>query len=231
MHNLITEERELIYKMLTTSTGKHLLDSGDAYGRNWQRNQKRTIDDFIDEPEATLNITKRGDTLDYDVNISLFHFLDKSLEINRVCREFNSIPCENWDGDCYGVSKEGQMFLDDRDATIKGDYNSYNGDSFLSQVIQYTLLDIDGDDYVLLQVHGGCDVRGGYTDAKLFKLSEDYFPNENAGFLIERGENRLGIDARGGQLEVWCNDWTESISLDEALVQFGEGEHQGYICC
>lgn len=231
MHDTITTKRELIYKMLTTSTGKHFLDSGDHYGRHWERNANKTIEDFINEPEATLDITKRGETLDGEVSISLFHFLDKSLELDSVCDEFNSIPCDNWDGDCYGVSKDGQQFLDDREATIKGDYNSYNGESVLSQVIQYTLVNIDGTDYVLLQVHGGCDVRGGYTDAKLFKLSVDYFPNENAIFSIENGDNRLSIDARGDQLEVWSDDWTECLSLDEALAKFGEGEHQGDICC
>ena len=29
---------------------------------------------------------------------------------------------------------------------------------------------IDGGNYVLIQVHGGADVRGGYTDAKLFQI-------------------------------------------------------------
>ena len=33
---------------------------------------------------------------------------------------------------------------------------------------------MDGEPYLLLQIHGGCDVRGGYTDAKLFKPSDDW---------------------------------------------------------
>ena len=38
--------KELIYKMLTENTGVHMLDSGGAYGRNWERNQVKTIEDF-----------------------------------------------------------------------------------------------------------------------------------------------------------------------------------------
>ena len=31
---------------------------------------------------------------------------------------------------------------------------------------------VDGqeEEYILIQVHGGCDARSGYTDAKLFKV-------------------------------------------------------------
>ena len=37
---------KLIYKMLITSTGVALMDSGDAYGRHWQRNQKEDFKRF-----------------------------------------------------------------------------------------------------------------------------------------------------------------------------------------
>ena len=54
-------------------------------------------------------------------------------------------------------------------------FNTYDGDSDLSQVLQGAWLeDADGDTYLLLQIHGGCDVRGGYTDAKLFKAEYDW---------------------------------------------------------
>ena len=37
---------QVIYEMLTESTGTHFLDSGGATGRHWQQNQKRTLEDF-----------------------------------------------------------------------------------------------------------------------------------------------------------------------------------------
>ena len=43
--------KQLIYKMLTQNTGAHFLDSGGAYGRNWERNQVKTIEDFENEHE------------------------------------------------------------------------------------------------------------------------------------------------------------------------------------
>ena len=38
--------KKTIYKMLTENTGTHFLDSGGGNGRNWQRNQIKTIKDF-----------------------------------------------------------------------------------------------------------------------------------------------------------------------------------------
>jgi hypothetical protein len=52
-------------------------------------------------------------------------------------------------------------------------FNTYNGDSDLSQILQGSWLTINDEPYLLLQVHGGCDARGGYTNAKLFKTMEE----------------------------------------------------------
>lgn len=224
-----TEEQTLIYQMLTENTGKHFLDSGNAYGRHWQKNQARTIEDFIAEDEATLYIEKYENKLVAEVSISLFHYLSENLELDNTCRTFNAILCDNWESDIYGVSKEGKDYLESLDATIKDDFNSFNWDSSLSQYIQYTLLDIDGDDYVALQIHQGCDIRGGYTDAKLFKAGE-LFGYEMADFEISKGDNRLKIDLRGAELEVYSDEWTdENIDLEGALAEFGEGKHQGQV--
>ena len=35
--------------------------------------------------------------------------------------------------------------------------------------MQGTTLEIDGEYYFIIQIHGGADARGGYTHAKMFK--------------------------------------------------------------
>ena len=49
-----TETNKLVYEMLTENTGSHMGDSGGAYGRHWERNQKRTIEDFSNEEEENI---------------------------------------------------------------------------------------------------------------------------------------------------------------------------------
>ena len=54
--------------------------------------------------------------------------------------------------------------------------NTYNYEEYLSQTLLYVCFQVDGEDYVLLEVHNGCDVRSGYTYPQLFKLNDiEYF--------------------------------------------------------
>lgn len=163
-----------VYKMFTEKTGKSLIDSGDSYGRHWEKNADKTLRDFknakaveVDDDEAFLTVNS-------------YHYLTSGvITLDETCEKFNDklLPFNNWDGETYGISdkadewlklkKEGQGF------NLKNSFNTYNGECILSQVLQGTLLyEKNGDDYVLLQLHQGCDVRGGYTDARLFKINE-----------------------------------------------------------
>ena len=77
----------------------------------------------------------------------------------------------------YGISKKAANYLNKNyQSQIEYTFNTYNGESDLSQVLQGSRIKIfvDGqyEDYYLIQIHNGCDVRGGYTDAKLFKANQ-----------------------------------------------------------
>ena len=172
----------LIYKMLTENTGRAICDSGGENGRHWQRNKLRTIDDFRSDAPCTLEISKyeHNGQVSYDpyISISLFHHLQRVLDIDNLCDEFNSIECGNWNGEFYGTDAGQCDWLLENGFTAKGDgFNSYNWTANYSQDIQGQFLEHDsGYLYVLLQIHNGADARGGYTDAKLFKMlsNEDY---------------------------------------------------------
>lgn len=54
--------------------------------------------------------------------------------------------------------------------------NTYNSEEFVSQTLQFMCFTDGLNDYVLLQIHGGCDVRGGYTKPRVFQIEDiDYF--------------------------------------------------------
>jgi len=166
------EVQKLVYSMLVENTGKHLLDSGGIYGRMWQRNQNKTIDDFYNEPEEIYYFDETYK--DLERTVSVFHYLTNDHQIDEICEEFNKLNSDpgNWDAnaDIYGTSKEAWNYLNEfAEVKILHTFNTYNYDSDLSQVLQGSHLEIDGEFYTLIQVHGGADVRGGYTDAKLLK--------------------------------------------------------------
>lgn len=170
--------KQIIFEMLTENTGSHFLDSGGAYGRHWERNQELTIEDFEAEPEESYTYNKDSNYLER--RVSVFHFLSQ-LDTDWICEEFNNMPCKDWDsdGEMYGVSDAQWRWLTSKcEVEIGHTFNTYNGDSDLSQVLQGSWLTLNGDVYLLLQIHGGCDVRGGYTNAKLFTTPDEYVIHE-----------------------------------------------------
>jgi hypothetical protein len=129
--------------------------------------------DFEAEPEQQYTYHKHGNYLER--RVSVFHYLSQ-LQTDWVCDYFNAMPCGDWDadGEVYGVSQFQWDWLTLKcEVKVDRTFNTYNGDSDLSQILQGSWLTINDEPYMLLQVHGGCDARGGYTNAKLFQLNEE----------------------------------------------------------
>ena len=221
----------LIHAMLTTNTGTHMLDSGGDCGRNWQRNQGKTLDDFKAEPAALLNwYVKRDDdgnitSAEPEVTTSVFHKLTSGIIwLDDLCREFNAMPCEDWHGGAYyGTSAEQTEWLDLRGFEQRrgcDGWNTYNWAANFSQTMQGHDLELNGENYVLIQIHGGADVRGGYTDAKLFRLSDHYehyaVVVEDCGFSVDIPDNDyLTLDWRGE----WIN-LAGGVANDDDFLAF-----------
>lgn len=179
-----TPTERAIARLLTEPTGRHFLDSGDAYGRNWERNQGITRTMWAVQPEIWTDGV--GSDVDEETGVetsdnrwpvlSLFHYLRQRLEFNS--------PLTAW------LIREGSKTDDpwmasmeqwcearhdgDRDAMWRLEtYNSYNHENLLSQDIQFTTFTYRDTPYVALQVHGGADIRGGYTSPKVFAVTTD----------------------------------------------------------
>ena len=213
---------QLIYSMLTTSTGQALCDSGGAYGRNWERNQHKTLDDFRNEPQCYLEVDswKDGEEFTFNPTISLFHRLNSCLELDDLCNEFNALGCGSWNGDFYGTDSDQCEWLEAMDFVPDGDtFNSYNWDCINSQIVQGQAFKRDGENYVLLQIHQGCDARGGYTDAKLFKLvqfAESWSMFDDFCMFDVEG---VSVDYRGGE---GFTDAEGDLLDDEAITALGK---------
>jgi hypothetical protein len=173
---------EVLKDLLTEDTGKHFLDSGGDNGRHWQRNKDR---DFDKEPIVVPEFY--NGELEY-VTVNVYHYLKEVLELDDLCYFINnriqtsgSAKDIHWTGDISdewmklalnlynGLLGKKYEFLGDWE--WRGDdWNTYNGESNLSQVLQGRFFVVDDEPYVMLQIHQGADVRGGYTQPKCFKL-------------------------------------------------------------
>ena len=157
----ITEQA--IYEMLTESTGTHFLDSGGATGRHWQRNQKRTLEDF-----------KKDELVVYDskydeITLNIFPYLNEFLEYDDLenLRLHKYLNQKGWHNDTDSVQAYFNKCL--YVGYKVGHINSYNEDCLLSQTVQIIYSgDLFDHELIALSIHNGADVRGGYTDFKIF---------------------------------------------------------------
>ena len=96
----------IIFEMLTASTGSHFLDSGGSGGRHWERNQKKSFDEFLKSHEATLEITVNVNNNEpyFDFTANVFHVLKNNL--SYIHSEFLS-----WSGELINI--EGMIASDD----------------------------------------------------------------------------------------------------------------------
>ena len=215
----MTEVKKLIYSMLTENTGTHFLDSGGENGRGWQKNKTKTIEDFENEDEEFYQLDAKYKEIHRTV--SVFHYLTNNLEIDEICEHFNSLQnsFNNWDADAdvYGVSFEAFEYLQNNfDIEVQRSWNTYNGESDLSQILQGANITINEEEYILIQIHNGADARGGYTDTKLLKL-EDYCIHE---YLNEWKEScEIEDEIKEGYINTFIDYWNEDITYNnkEAL--------------
>jgi hypothetical protein len=238
--------------MLTENTGRHMLDSGGAYGRNWERNQGMTVEDALARPAVTVETWERdGNTVIEFVTVDVFHFLRDRCEfdadLDAQFREFAmsaEYENESWFA-CLDA------WLEDIGAQWEGGeplvVNTYNGEDALSQVLQYAMFSHPetGDATAAIAIHGGCDVRGGYTAPRMFTLNTygeyELFDNArltavidepepvvdpNQGTLIaqpERGHRQVVIDYDGSSMGAQReNHPYDDSSLDAIDFEFGE---------
>lgn len=179
-----TERR--IYELMTENTGTHFLDSGMSNGRHWQQNQGHTIHEWMQRPSAILET-------EYSTyaTIDLFGWLSNRLQLTERAQEFQHAwnvwleeDSERSPYSCADMEEWANQFHDSKDfeSTIA---NSYNWENLLSQTIQFIDFEFLGNTFTLLQVHGGADVRGGYTRPQVFETKSQYWAYDMTDVSIE----------------------------------------------
>ena len=184
---------EIIKNMMCENTGKNLLDSGDVYGRHYEKNQKNGI---MTGPQKVDFWTDGEKETELNPIVPLYDFLTYNLEVDgdseRLEDEFyNYIKVNNLDPYSVVDIEDTIKAIGEEESTYGKIemINTYNYECHLSQTIQFTLFS-DGysNTYVCLQIHNGCDARAGYTLPKIFYLEEpEYFMSGTTDALITCG--------------------------------------------
>jgi hypothetical protein len=171
----LVEEDELkraIQEMLIENTGCSIIDSGGAYGRGWERNRSR---DFKNEESVAIEIWDDQVSIQYNTYKYLTNFLEITEESKKLDKLLQK-AIELYDNDSYMTDMEDFMEEQEQDGYTDRDItNTYNYENILSEVLQYGILINDDTDehFIILQIHNGCDVRGGYTRPRVFSVGTD----------------------------------------------------------
>ena len=182
---------KIIYKMLIENTGIHMCDSGGDDGRGWQRNQKKSLKDFIDETDISYDN-------DGICTKSLFHHL------NETCTYLpdETKLFETWvklDKKRYNCWSEVEEFMSKYIHSGKkiNTIYTYNEETVLSQDIQFVYGgDIYDSDIIAISIHNGADARGGLTDYKFFKIDWDSFLNYSSDYYDQEDTKKMYVGAR-----------------------------------
>jgi len=174
----------LLEEMFEEKTGRHMLDSGGAYGRHWEANQNGA---YKNRKPVTLG-AKPGPAGEGEIFgvISTYHAMKEYLDVippalgDRINQFYNLHPDGEFRKDfpefMYsnyrarigdGLGGEGIMGL-----------NTYNSSyARINQELQMDIFSISGDPridpsetFARVQLHNGCDVRSGYTRPRFFRL-------------------------------------------------------------
>jgi len=175
-----------ISNMLKENTGVHMLDSGGNYGRHFERN--KNIDfNKINKIEVELN--EYDGQLEVILTKNVYWYLIENLKITDLSEKLNKMfkgGCNKDTG--YLTEMEDFIELVNQNTKMYSNqvYNTSNGEDFLSQTLQYGLFEVDKRTFIILQIHGGCDIRGGYTKPRVFELEDVYLTN-SADFRTKDG--------------------------------------------
>jgi hypothetical protein len=186
---------EIIANQLAENTGQHMLDSGGAYGRAWQRNQaaaeahgQTVLEMFQAQSPAWWD--------GYGVTLSTFHWMTERLTFvpemqSRLDRWINlgwieARHPERGSRYARGPETNHPGTIDDWiDRLVEHEWaephpefpgwtNTYNHENLLSQDLQFRCFattdehPLGAESYVAMSTHNGADARGGYSDFKIY---------------------------------------------------------------
>jgi len=247
------DTKSVLTDLFKENTGRHMLDSGGAYGRNFEENNK--LED-LEEQKAAVSFDLRQIT-DYDTgeptgeieiipSVSMFHYLLNHSEYDETCHELTKLfkdfadlgdTNRSWLTEMTEFVEEHDV--NNREAHATNTYScEFNHADQIVRFIPFTIHYLDEEnpseteleydiygEHVLIQVHGGCDVRGGYTAPIVLNMGMD------GGAMLTRVGSHMDISLPDGshlldmaehEIGISDIDEHEAIEWDEdrrALVE------------
>ena len=232
-----TDATEVIRSQLTENTGRHFLDSGSHYGRHWEDNQDNPPWEqpawVVNDGFVTHNVydymlrTLYRDSTAVALEIGLYTYAyhgpgqnDSWLSCMEGYAEYLQEPSLAMDGLMEtGLPRElaeQAAYAVDVGSDPLFTFNTYNQEMHgLSQCLQGTSFGGPYAEYTMIQVHGGCDIRGGYTAPRVYS-AECPLPHELWVHCAECGWDEAESCLYGTDELLYLNP-ADGFELEDAL--------------
>lgn len=170
----MNRNQETIAKAFRYNSGKSFLDSGDHYGRHYE---KPPISD--DQPIVTIDCYKR----EVSPRIETALFLAETCEVDfDIQDQFDEWAAKEENSELSWFEAGKQFATDVLGLQQLARDNTYNNENDLSQDYVWEVYDeedrgdwIYQDDALMVcYAHTGCDVRGGYSYPLFMRCQGDY---------------------------------------------------------
>ena len=206
---------QVVSSMMKQETGRHLLDSGSVYGRKYE---KLATVDLTQQPRATL------DPVDGYSKSMFWHLIDTLDSISDLDDAYLKYDAEHTDESWFDTFEN---FCKERGIEVHNVENTYNGMYVIDGVMQvYQLEDADGWTHTAVMTHNGCDVRGGYSQARIFNGVWEEVVNVSDGTIFcDTCDNRWYTD----DAYRWYNDEAPTYK-GVTLGELFDEEEQCYKC-
>lgn len=202
----VTEADPVLRSQLVEKTATSILDSGSIYGRHFEENQETPPWEreawAVNSGYVTHNVynfvsrqVSRDETA-VAIEAALYAYGHSDQESDQPWLRTMERFAEEITERCFhedalaalGLPEETGELVLDHQTLLHSDRrppespmtaNTYNQETHnLSQAIQFTTLGGPYAGYVLVQIHGGCDIRGGYTAPRVYRVDESIVPHE-----------------------------------------------------
>lgn len=191
--NTISKTDNELFMLFKENTGIHLLDSGGSSGRHWQNWQGAKLEAALVMPEGFHHYDKTTPEYSY-FTLSSFHYLRKNLRVTQraesLTKNFVKFVMSKPVGSAYYNSdKTLTEFLElvFPRTEVEG-YLTYNYENFLDQDFKWYELK-QGDEFepkiIALSIHGGADIRSGYTGYVFFEANHSYWAHGITDLILE----------------------------------------------
>jgi hypothetical protein len=168
-------------KTIRENTGKSFLDSGDIYGRHYERPlPKKPLLVEVDKKRKEISVT-----------ISLLHFLEANFEIEQELTSWlrAQIELEKIENNYMAYA---DALAEKLGIVIGGSDNTYNHENDLDQNFQFSYF--KDSQFLIIETHNGCDARGGYSSPLVVRETRDYgFSEVCCGFWGDNGVDQFEI--------------------------------------